>query len=825
MSFLLLWIIPGLAWSLLIPRDALDHIERLAVGLGLNFVIAPVITLLLTYLPGPLSRSALLAAMIAAIAPPVALFAIKHKQKGVSLPKLSPGNWQQDGWAWLLIAVLIAFGLRTVHLGYAEFQGDEAAAMMRAAHALTGNEAAIFQHKKGPAELLVVMSSWRLTASQVKGFDELAARLPFAWASIIGVMTVFLIGRRLDHPRAGGIAACILAIEGYLVGFGRIVQYQSLVFALSALGLLCLLAYEANGHGILLTLAAAFFAGGALAHYDAVLTLPAGLLLLGTRLWRDRAKGWRALRPTLIAAMLGAALAGLFYIPFMRSPYAGTTSTYLAGRLGGIGRIHNHLWPTFERSAVYDSVYLLAALSLALAAQVMITWHKWGYLELGIAAALLAAMGSGLLWPELWSTGDTSYAWVPALLLLIGSPLAPGQSMGRRAMWLWLGVPGLFYIFFVALPLTHIYTAIPAWAMLAGLALANGTSASAGRYVQREQNDNNFAPMHKTISRVAIACGVALYAVCGYYTVMVFVDHMPEYRRTFPQHKHPLYWLPYDEIPQEGLFGFPYRAGWKIVGHLMDTGELSGTYDSNEEHEITDFYTRQATRLSCASPEMYIIAANVQDEVPVRWDQIEAEYQPAVVVTANGQPKLTVYKRGATGQPQTYAAEAYDRTFARSSTPERIASSALDYVLSTSPPNYSLHEATIGEFAKLRGYKIDASRAVPGGYVELTLVWEALGPAPIDYQIFTHLHDGERMQGQQDGPPVCGNHPTSRWQAGQLIIDPHRIPLKPDAQPGPVPLTVGMYDLATMQRLPALTPAGSPVGDHVYLTEVMIQEP
>jgi uncharacterized membrane protein len=81
MSFLLLWIIPGLLWTLLILRDNLDPIERLAVGLGLNFVITPVITLLLTYLPGPLNRPALLATMMSAITLPVALFAVQYKQK------------------------------------------------------------------------------------------------------------------------------------------------------------------------------------------------------------------------------------------------------------------------------------------------------------------------------------------------------------------------------------------------------------------------------------------------------------------------------------------------------------------------------------------------------------------------------------------------------------------------------------------------------------------------------------------------------------------------------------------------------------------------
>ena len=79
---------------------------------------------------------------------------------------------------------------------------------------------------------------------------------------------------------------------------------------------------------------------------------------------------------------------------------------------------------------------------------------------------------------------------------------------------------------------------------------------------------------------------------------------------------------------------------------------------------------------------------------------------------------------------------------------------------------------------------------------------QALKPAPIDYQVFTHLYDGEMIRGQLDGQPVCDNQPTSRWQPGQIIADPYRIPIRGDAPTGSVPLTVGMYDLATMQRLP-----------------------
>jgi hypothetical protein len=369
----------------------------------------------------------------------------------------------------------------------------------------------------------------------------------------------------------------------------------------------------------------------------------------------------------------------------------------------------------------------------------------------------------------------------------------------------------LFYLFFVALPLTHIHTAFSPWAMLVGMVLAD-----AGRWL---------AGRSRAVLRMVGIAGVAIYVLCGLYTVMVFVDHTPEYRRTFPQSRHPLYWTPYEQIPEEGLFGFPYRAGWKVVGHLMNAGQLTGTYDSNEEREITDYYTRQAVRVHCASPDVYITAVNVQDEVPIRWDQIEKEYTATAIVTVNGQPKITVYERDALGQPVTYRAEEYDWLFDASLTPGQVTWPVLDGMEATSLEGYISHEAVLGDIIRLLGYKIDTRYAVPGGYVELTLFWQSLKPTSMDYRVFTHLHDGEEMRGQLDGQPVCDTYPTSQWQAGQLIVDPYRIPIKGDAPLGSVPLTVGMYDLMTMERLPVTLPDGAPAGDNVHLTDVTIREP
>jgi 4-amino-4-deoxy-L-arabinose transferase-like glycosyltransferase len=826
-AFPLLWVLPGLAWIALIPHSTLGQVERLAVGLGLCFVISPVITLLVTYLPGPVDRVILLAAIVASVGLPLGVSALapalrEQLPDSAVMPSMMKSSRKaaksllcdlatlheilfSDGWVWLLAALLIATMLRVVNLGYSEFQGDEAAVMVGAARALEGGEGVVFQHRKGPAELTMVIAVWRLTGTT----SEWMVRLPFAWAGVLGVAAVFLSGRRLGSPHAGGIAACLLAVEGFFVGFGRIVQYQSLVFVLGTLGLLCLLAYWEHGRGILLAVAAALFAGGVLAHYDAALTLPAGLLLVAARVWRDRKDGWRTWLPLAAAALVGGALLGLFYVPLLRGPYAEQTSYYVSGRIGS--GLYNHLPSTFELSAVYDSVYLLALLALALIEQVLVTWGRWGRVGLVLSLMLVALAVTGLVWPEMWMVGERTWAWVPYAVLLIGALLAPRQSVGTRALWLWLSLPALFYLFFVALPLTHIHTAFPAWAILASLGLVD-----LGRWL---------ATKFKVALHVAVVGGMLVYALCGSYAITMFVDHTPEYRRTFPQFKNPLYWTPYERMPQAGLFGFPYRAGWKAVGHLMDERMLAGTYDSNEEQEITDYYTRQRVRLGCASPDMFVVAADVQDEVPVRWDQIEEEYHPVAVIVVDNQPKITVYGRGATGKPAVYRAEEYDRPFDLRSTPDRVAWLAFGRMEALKPEEYVPHEATLGNVARLLGYTVDTRHAVPGGYVELTLIWQALEPTPVNYHTFTHLYDGEAMCGQLDGQPVCGGFPTSRWQPGQIVVDPYRIPIREDAPSGQVPLLVGLYDFATMQRVPILAPDGTPTGDSVHLVNIEIRQP
>ena len=136
---LMLWVLPGLAWSELLPAAPFDRTERTVIGLGLNYVIVPLTTLALSYLPGPLARTPLLLAITAlSTLPLLVAIGLRIANRAPKEPAATPPatRWV---WLWLAAAVLIAASTRFINLYYAEFQGDEGAVIVRAAHILTGD--------------------------------------------------------------------------------------------------------------------------------------------------------------------------------------------------------------------------------------------------------------------------------------------------------------------------------------------------------------------------------------------------------------------------------------------------------------------------------------------------------------------------------------------------------------------------------------------------------------------------------------------------------------------------------------------------------------
>lgn len=131
-------------------------------------------------------------------------------------------------------------------------------------------------------------------------------------------------------------------------------------------------------------------------------------------------------------------------------------------------------------------------------------------------------------------------------------------------------------------------------------------------------------------------------------------------------------------------------------------------------------------------------------------------------------------------------------------------------------------------YALYRGVRPELLRLPSSDTVILDLYWRALGTPPQDYTVFTHLLGAAynpRTQGpvwgQHDAPPMEGAWPTSTWRAGDRIVDRHILVLDAEAPEGDYSIEVGLYDLASGERLPAFSEDGQPLGDHALLGAVV----
>lgn len=110
--------------------------------------------------------------------------------------------------------------------------------------------------------------------------------------------------------------------------------------------------------------------------------------------------------------------------------------------------------------------------------------------------------------------------------------------------------------------------------------------------------------------------------------------------------------------------------------------------------------------------------------------------------------------------------------------------------------------ARLGDEAALLDLRVEGE-ARPGTNVTLVMFWQALRQPRADYTVFVHLLDAQgARQGQEDARPRNGEHPTTAWLRGEIVRDEIVLPIAASAPPGEYHLSVGMYELATMARLP-----------------------
>ncbi|MBI4322251.1 MAG: glycosyltransferase family 39 protein [Chloroflexi bacterium] len=105
----------------------------------------------------------------------------------------------------------------------------------------------------------------------------------------------------------------------------------------------------------------------------------------------------------------------------------------------------------------------------------------------------------------------------------------------------------------------------------------------------------------------------------------------------------------------------------------------------------------------------------------------------------------------------------------------------------------------LGDEIELIAYRLDR-RVEQGDELSVTGIWRVLKDAPArDYVAFAHLLDHKgAMWGQDD----VAAFPTSEWRTGDIVVMKYSISVGKRVAPGKYAVALGIYDRATLDRLP-----------------------
>lgn len=649
--------VPGYLWVAVLlpvkPSGTQSGLAHFVLSVAVSMALSVVSVLSLQWLPGELTLGRILFGhnLLVVMATAVAL----------AWPRQPATESASCGYPFsrraifgLAAILLLGAALRTVNLAYSEFQDDEVDIVQVSLQAIQGDKAAVLNDVRGPARTMLAASAFLATGR----VGEVDVRWPITLASITGILAIFCIGQRLFGPPVGLLAAAVVAAEGITVGYGRIVQQESLVNLLIASAVLCFLlagrspdrptsdTYRIFGICLLTV--------GLLAHYEVALIVPVLLWLwISDEGWSFFRRSWRAIA---IGGGIFIAVLGSFYTPFLLSPSFGETYRHYSSDVLGSG-LANNIRTFSIVSTFYNSVYfvvvlgLLFVLAFSFALSDRRPWLRW---LCGLGS--LSLWGLSFVYPEamvlpglLWFGGLTIAIVLQRRSQSNGaSPYAMAlrmQSPGSfKVALLWLMMYFIPYLFIVGLPRMHYYTFTLPWSLVAACGLYTLWGIS----------------KHRAARVALVLLLVACYALAVYHDGVFFVSHTPEWAMTQPERPVPLHPRLHDARPAE-LFGFPQKSGWKTIAALYRQGILRGPYETNELHQKANWYLRRLIRQPGQNRYYFIAESPHRPQAgPPPEAFVPEDYRLVGTVTVAGEPKLRIFERREPGTVESAKAVTYN---------------------------------------------------------------------------------------------------------------------------------------------------------------------
>lgn len=796
-------------------------IERLVLVFGVSLVLSSLVLLLTVLLPGPFTEQPVLLALNLVTIVGLLTHLVKLRTN-YTTDEDSPSSveWPSRSVLLILLAIVVAAAFtRFTRLGYAEFHEDELENMRLIVRAYKGEEYAPFIDSKGPIHWLLPAALWYANG----WINEGIARAPFAWASLFLIPGMYILGRRMSAGRdsIGLIAASFVALNGFFVALARHVENRSLIVFLGALAVWFAYRYYKENLSLFLLYLAVTLAVALIAHPTVLLYLPAVGYIIGLKLWRDGLKQTGRLWLG-VGAVTFAGILALFYIPYFTSPEIERVYEYFANERVGTSFLYNRVENMLGEDELYSSRFHMPVLLLLLAWLLARNFARAGWWGWGTFIGLGLAIISTVAIPEAWIAGDFNLAFVPYLLLTLLLIGLPQTSFEIKAAFLWFSAPFGALLFLATDASNHIQIAYTGWALLCAFALDDLWSILSrnSSSILPEEPVARAAGFKSAVKAFIVVAFVAIIPLIVFYEYLSFGAPVTTYwnaKIDYTYNPHSIYNYVYGSIarPRRAISN-PRLGGWKAVGYLWETGQISGDFRSiNESFAVPIWYTFQTPRSCYTDPKNYWLRRDWKGWPEEETSLLENGYSLTRVVLVDGQPKLHLYEKNAWLQePELLPVDAFRRSFDRLATPSRFAQGDT-YNHPTS--------LNFGDKLLLRGYDLPPT-AGAGELLPVTVYWEGLSPMDIRYRAFVHLVDqtGARW-GQHDDDPAC-RLLTTEMHPSQQASRQFRLPVDPATPPGAYQVVLGVYEPDTFTRLDIWdNSAQQSPGSSIVLGEVSIR--
>ena len=702
-----------------------------------------------------------------------------------------------------LLVGLLAFALRVYNLQGQSLWHDEGASLYYASLPPATMVAEVAELGEIPPLYYLLLHFWLPLA----GDGEAALRFPAAVFGTLGVLATYQLGSRLGGRGVGLAAALFVAVSPLHVWQSQETRMYTLAMLLSALSAYLFARLLEDGHRRLLPAYGLATLAGLYTHFTFALVALAQMACLA--LWTALGRG-RLRRAFPVG--LAAGLAGVAFLPWLRPALA----TYQGG---------GTFWP--------------GRLDVAAAARETLAAFAQGARATPLDPTTAAAASAALLALGLLATVCDRRAAMngPRALLLASYALVPAVVLA----WLLLDRPkyGPRYLL-VVLPAVAVLagraaTIIPAWLARRGKPAA--TAAPVREPAGPTERSPRGGPGHENSSPPLIGEGAALPLPLG--------EGMGE-------GSGPSAWRLLLGAPA-GAAGLALALLYLYASALALQAQFADPRLARE-----DFRGVAAYLAAQAAPDDAIVLLGGHIQLPflhyyrqaqppgrapvfplpdtlaptVREPIQNEDLATLTAAAAKGKRIWVVRWQDTLADPAGMVIQQLELAGRRFDPGRAFVGLSLDaFALSGSPtfpiafrPRTAV-DAAFANGLTLLGYDLAPAQARPGEELTLTLYWRADRAVAGDYVAFTQLlNAGDHIYAQHDKPPVSELYRTSQWAPGDLMKDEYRLRLHPGTPPGAYRLQMGLYDRATMERVPVQAVPGEPPQNRLILAEVTVEQ-